>query len=85
MMAVRRVFLFPVRLYRRFLSPYTPRTCRYYPTCSKYAIEAVDRFGVLRGSWMAFRRILRCNPLAGYGEDPVPPAQPSSHPADAAS
>lgn len=72
MSTLRRAFLWPVRFYRRHLSPYTPRTCRYHPTCSIYAITAVERFGVLQGSWLTLRRILRCNPLAGYGEDPVP-------------
>lgn len=69
---VRQLWLAPVRFYRRFLSPLKPPCCRYTPTCSEYAIEAIERFGVLRGTWLAIRRIARCHPFAGYGYDPVP-------------
>lgn len=72
MNAVRRVFLLPVRLYRRILSPLKPPCCRFTPTCSAYTIEAVMRFGILKGSWLTFKRVLRCQPFGGYGEDPVP-------------
>ena len=62
-----------IRGYQRFLSPLLGSNCRFSPTCSSYAIEAVNRFGVIKGSWLASKRILRCHPLNEGGEDPVPP------------
>ncbi|MEK0178737.1 MAG: membrane protein insertion efficiency factor YidD [Oscillatoriales cyanobacterium] len=59
--------------YKRGISPYLPNACRFYPTCSQYAIEAIERFGVARGGSMAIKRILRCQPLHPGGYDPVPP------------
>jgi uncharacterized protein len=61
-----------IRAYRRFISPLFPRTCRYEPTCSAYALEAIQVHGALRGSWLAVRRISRCHPWGGGGLDPVP-------------
>jgi len=61
-----------IRFYRRWLSPLLPPRCRYEPTCSAYAEQAIDRFGPLRGSWLALRRIGRCQPFGGSGYDPVP-------------
>jgi putative membrane protein insertion efficiency factor len=61
-----------IRLYRRWLSPVLPPRCRYEPTCSAYAEQAIDRYGTLRGSWLALRRIGRCQPFGGSGYDPVP-------------
>lgn len=57
--------------YKRAISPMLPMACRYVPTCSEYAMEAVERYGAVRGGWMAAGRILRCHPLAGSGYDPV--------------
>jgi uncharacterized protein len=60
-----------LRGYKWAISPLLPPSCRYVPTCSEYAMEAVDRFGVLRGGWMAFTRLLRCHPFVHGGYDPV--------------
>jgi len=68
---VRTIATVPIRLYRRFLSPALPRRCKYEPTCSAYAIEAVRRFGVLRGTVLVAWRLLRCNPFSHGGYDPV--------------
>lgn len=62
----------PVRAYRLVLSPWVGMHCRYHPTCSAYALEALARHGALRGSWLAARRILRCHPWGGSGIDEVP-------------
>lgn len=61
-----------IRGYRMLLSPWLPAACRFQPTCSQYALEAVDRFGVLQGSWLAAQRICRCHPFHPGGYDPVP-------------
>lgn len=64
--------LLPIKFYRRCISPILPPSCRYTPTCSSYAIEAIKKHGPLKGSYLAIRRILRCNPWGGSGYDPVP-------------
>ena len=68
-----RVLLVPVRVYRRWISPALPPACRFYPSCSAYAVEALTVHGALRGSWLALRRLLRCGPWHPGGLDPVPP------------
>ncbi len=65
-------FIGLVKLYRVAISPLLGMNCRYQPTCSSYAIEALQRYGVLRGGWLAIRRIARCHPWGGSGYDPVP-------------
>jgi uncharacterized protein len=60
-----------LRAYKWAISPMFPPSCRFVPTCSEYAMEAVERYGAVRGGWMAFVRILRCHPLASSGYDPV--------------
>jgi putative membrane protein insertion efficiency factor len=64
--------LLPIRFYRYGISPFTPMSCRYLPTCSEYAAEAVLLHGPLKGGWLALRRLARCHPLGGHGYDPVP-------------
>lgn len=61
-----------VRGYQVSLSPLLPASCRYHPSCSAYAVEALEKHGAIRGSWLAARRILRCNPFTAGGFDPVP-------------
>ena len=72
-MILARVLALPIRAYKRWLSPLLPPACRYLPTCSVYAVEALETHGALRGSWLAARRICRCHPWGGHGYDPVPP------------
>lgn len=62
----------PIVFYQRFITPYTPASCRYHPTCSEYARQAIVKHGPLRGLWLATKRIVRCNPWGGSGYDPVP-------------
>lgn len=69
---MRSLLLVLIRAYRVFISPALPSACRFYPTCSAYAYEAVEKWGAWRGSWLALRRIARCHPLGGHGLDPVP-------------
>ena len=69
---MKKIALTLIRLYRRFVSPLLPPACIYTPTCSQYTYEAIERYGVLRGSLMGAWRILRCHPLARGGYDPVP-------------
>jgi putative membrane protein insertion efficiency factor len=61
-----------LQVYRWLLSPLLPAACRFEPTCSRYAIQAIEQHGALRGSWLAVRRLARCHPLGGSGSDPVP-------------
>ena len=71
MRAAREVIVAPIRLYQRAISPALPRTCKYHPTCSQYAFEAIRRFGILRGLVLAAWRLLRCNPWSHGGVDRV--------------
>lgn len=61
-----------VKFYRLFISPILPNSCRYTPTCSTYAVEALQKYGLLKGGWLALKRILSCHPWGGSGYDPVP-------------
>jgi uncharacterized protein len=68
-----RILLRTIRAYQRWISPVRPPACRFTPTCSAYAVTAVERFGAVRGGWLATRRLLRCGPWHPGGHDPVPP------------
>jgi putative membrane protein insertion efficiency factor len=69
---VRTIFVVPIRLYRLTVSPLLGQRCRFYPSCSQYAIEAIEKHGVLRGTWLALRRLVRCHPRSPGGVDLVP-------------
>lgn len=66
------IFIFPIRIYQKFISPLTPSSCRYHPTCSSYAIQALKKHGIFKGGYLAIKRILSCHPWGGSGYDPVP-------------
>ncbi len=68
---MKKLPLAMIRFYQLGISPLTPPTCRHIPTCSQYAIEAIERYGALKGCYLAFRRILRCHPFCPGGYDPV--------------
>jgi uncharacterized protein len=68
---LRRLAILPIRVYQRVISPALPRRCRYHPTCSAYAVQAIGAYGILRGSVLAAWRLLRCNPFSLGGYDPV--------------
>ena len=69
---MKRMMLAAIRFYQKRISPSRPPCCRFIPTCSQYAVEAIKKHGPFKGGWLAFRRILRCNPFGGSGYDPVP-------------
>ena len=69
---MRNFFIWIIKLYQRTVSPLKPPSCRFVPTCSQYAIEAFERFGVLKGLYLSINRIFRCNPFCKGGFDPVP-------------
>ncbi len=66
-----KLLILPIRFYQKFISPMTTSSCRYYPTCSTYAIQALKKYGVFKGSYLAIKRILSCHPWGGSGYDPV--------------
>ena len=69
---MKRLLIAMVKFYRRNISPLRPPCCRYIPTCSQYALEALEKYGALKGSWLALRRFLRCHPFHKGGYDPGP-------------
>jgi uncharacterized protein len=67
-----RLFIGLIKFYQKFISPLTPPSCRFYPTCSHYGITAIQRFGTLKGIWLTIKRIAKCHPFHPGGFDPVP-------------
>ena len=69
---MKQILMALVRSYRKFISPMKRPCCRFIPNCSQYALEAIEKYGAIKGGWLALKRILRCNPLCKGGYDPVP-------------
>jgi putative membrane protein insertion efficiency factor len=69
---LKRLVVLLIRFYQYAISPFLGRSCRYHPSCSEYAVEAVEKYGALRGSWLAMKRVGRCHPWHPGGYDPVP-------------
>jgi putative membrane protein insertion efficiency factor len=65
-------FIVLIKIYQVLISPLFPPSCRFIPTCSQYSLEALKKYGILKGSWLSFKRIIRCHPWGGSGYDPVP-------------
>lgn len=76
---MRRIFIILIRGYQLLISPVLPPSCRFEPTCSNYAIEAVQRHGIFKGGWLALRRVGRCHPFSAGGYDPVPGTKHCCH------
>jgi uncharacterized protein len=70
---------FFIACYQWVISPFLPQSCRFYPTCSQYTKQAIERHGILRGGFLGFKRLIRCNPWGGQGEDPVPETKKHHH------
>lgn len=69
---VKALFILPIRFYQYSISPLFPPSCRFTPTCSEYAVQAINKHGIFKGVWLAIKRIMRCHPWGGSGYDPVP-------------
>ncbi len=72
-MFIKKCLILPILFYKKCISPFLPKSCRFYPSCSSYAIEAIEVHGPIKGVYLATHRILRCSPLSDGGYDPVPP------------
>ncbi|WP_373323024.1 membrane protein insertion efficiency factor YidD [Desulforamulus aquiferis] len=68
---MRQAIIFCLRCYQRFISPLKPRTCRFYPTCSQYSIQAFEKYGVVKGAWLTVKRLAKCHPFHPGGYDPI--------------
>ncbi|MEX2461977.1 MAG: membrane protein insertion efficiency factor YidD [Paenibacillaceae bacterium] len=77
---MKKIVKLPIRFYRKFISPLKPPTCRFYPTCSEYALEAIEVHGALKGTWLATVRICKCHPFHKGGVDKVPPRKEPKQP-----
>lgn len=69
---MKKVMIWMIRWYQLYISPLTPPSCRYTPTCSQYTLEAIQKYGPVKGVWLGIKRISRCHPWGGHGYDPVP-------------
>jgi hypothetical protein len=69
---MRHIFIFIIKLYKKIISPLFPPSCRFYPSCSTYAIQAFEKYGIFKGFWLSTKRILKCNPFHPGGYDPLP-------------
>ncbi|ULG71423.1 membrane protein insertion efficiency factor YidD [Macrococcus brunensis] len=76
---MKQILLAIIRFYRSYISPMTPPTCRFHPTCSQYGMEAIETHGALKGSYLTTKRILKCHPFHPGGFDPVPPKEEHKH------
>ncbi|MFC0853080.1 membrane protein insertion efficiency factor YidD [Halalkalibacter oceani] len=72
---MKKLLLLIIKMYQKVISPLKPPTCRFYPTCSHYGIEAIQRFGALKGGWLTIKRICKCHPFHPGGIDEVPPSE----------
>ncbi|MEL6274390.1 MAG: membrane protein insertion efficiency factor YidD [Bacteroidota bacterium] len=73
---LKKLLILPIRFYQLAISPMLAPRCRYQPTCSHYAIEAIEKWGIFKGTWLAIKRVTRCHPWGGSGYDPVPKKEP---------
>ncbi len=69
---IRKIFILPIKLYQVAISPWLGTNCRYQPTCSHYMVDAIEEWGIFKGTWLGIKRISRCHPWGGHGHDPVP-------------
>lgn len=69
---MKTIMIWMIRWYQQYISPLTPPSCRYTPTCSQYTLEAIQKYGPFKGLWLGIKRISRCHPWGGHGYDPVP-------------
>ena len=69
---MKKILMYIIKFYQKLISPLTPPSCRFYPTCSHYGLEAIEKHGAIKGSWLAIRRISKCHPFHEGGFDPVP-------------
>lgn len=69
---MKYILIFIVKIYQKLLSPFLPNSCRFYPTCSHYSVEALQKYGAIKGGWLSVKRISRCHPFHPGGYDPVP-------------
>lgn len=72
MMWLRKIYILPIRLYQWLISPLLGSVCRFTPSCSHYMVEAIEEWGILKGTWLGLKRISRCHPWGGHGYDPIP-------------
>ena len=69
---MKYLFIILIKFYKKFISPILPSSCRFYPTCSSYSLEAIEKYGAIKGGWLAIKRISKCHPFHKGGFDPVP-------------